>query len=860
MNMAVAPPRGPVTFLFTDIEGSTRLLDELGDSRYAELLADHHRLLREAVAEAGGYEVDTQGDAVFVAFAAPGDAVRAAARAQRALAEHGWPGGRAVRVRMGILTGRGTWVGDRYVGFDVHRGARVAAAAHGGQVLVCDVTRTVLDAAPQAGVATRDLGYRRLKDIASPERLHQLVLAGLPGEFPPIRTLDPPTNLPQPSATLVGRSRELAELAALVSESRLVTLTGPGGVGKTRLAVEVARAALQRFRDGAFFVSLAPVAAPELVAATIARALELQAGRDDETLPGRLAATDALLLLDNFEHVLPSASLVAELVTETAGVRVLATSRSPLGVYGEREYELEPLSLPDDAAPPLEAVTASEAATLFAARASAVTPSFAVTAENAVAVAEIVRRLDGLPLAIELAAAGMKVLSPASLLQRLGHQLDAVARPLHGLPERHRTLDAAIRWSHDLLDEGPRRAFARFAAFTSGAELEEAEAVCAPDGDGVALLTALVESSLVKRTERAGELRLLMLRTIRDFALERLAESGEQADAFARHARAFLALARRAEPHLTGAQARPWLDRLDAEHHNLAAAVRRSVEASDAATALALVASLWRYWQRRGHLVEGRELALLALGLEAGAPAPAELSRALEAAGGLAYWQGDFEAARAHYERALELERAHGEDAAVANALWNLSFTHSVTGADPETARRLVEESLALYRRAGDREGTAKALFALGNVWYFQGRLDPAREAYAESLALERGLAYGFSLGWALYMLALAEQGLGGGAEAARLYTEAFEVFSGAGDVSAGIMCLNALADVASADGDLMRAARLAGAAAALEAKTGAALASFAVRQEHREGLPELRELAPEAWAEGEALGLEGAI
>jgi predicted ATPase/class 3 adenylate cyclase len=859
MSTAVAPPRGPVTFLFTDIEGSTRLLDELGESPYAELLADHHRLLREAVAEAGGYEVDTQGDALFVAFAAPGDAVSAAARAQRSLAAHGWPDGREVRVRMGILTGRGTWVGDRYVGLDVHRGARVAAAAHGGQVLVCDATRAVLDAAPQAGVATRDLGYRRLKDIASPERLHQLVLPGLPAEFPPIRTLDPPTNLPQPSATLVGRSRELAELAALVSESRLVTLTGPGGVGKTRLAVEVARAALHRFRDGAFFVSLAPLARPELVASTIVRALELQAG-DGETVASRLAATDALLLLDNFEHVLPSASLVAELVTETAGIRVLATSRSPLRVYGEREYELEPLSLPDDAAPAPDAVMASEAATLFAERARAVTPSFAVTAENADAVAEIVRRLDGLPLAIELAAAGMRVLSPAALLQRLGHRLDAVARPLHGLPARHRTLDAAIRWSHDLLDEEPRRAFARFAAFAGGAELEEAEAVCAPDGDGVALLAALVESSLVKRTERAGEPRLLMLRTIREFALERLAESGEQADTFARHARAFLALARRAEPHLTGAQARPWLDRLDADHHNLAAAVRRSVEAGDGATALALVASLWRYWQRRGHLAEGRELAVLALSLEAGAPAPAELSRALEAAGGLAYWQGDFEAARAHYERALELERAHGEDAAVANALWNLSFTYSVTGADPETARRLVEESLALYRRAGDREGTARALFALGNVWYFQGRLEPARKAYAESLALERELTDGFSLGWALYMLALAEQGLGDGAEAARLYREAFEVFSGAGDVSAGIMCLNALADVAWADNDLMRAARMAGAAAALEAKTGAALASFAVRQEHREGLPELRKIAPEAWAEGEALGLEGAI
>jgi predicted ATPase/class 3 adenylate cyclase len=863
MNARAAPPLGQVTFLFTDMEGSTRLLQELGESEYATLLGDHHRLLRQAVREEGGYEVDTQGDALFVAFRSARDAVRAAARAQRALARHPWPGEHEVRVRMGILTGRGTWVGDRYVGLDVHRGARVAAAGHGGQVLVCDVTHDLLHADSQPGVETLDLGYHRLKDIASPERLHQLVLDGLPADFPPLRTLDPPANLPARATALVGRASELSELAALISESRLVTLTGPGGIGKTRLAVEVAATMLHGFRDGVFFVSLAAIDNPDLVPSAVARSVGLQAGEGggkSESLADRLAAADLLLVLDNFEHVLPAASFVSWLVTTTSRVRILATSRSSLHVYGEREYELQPLSLPDEGSATVEELGASEAVTLFQQRARAGAPSFAVTAKNARAVAEIVRRVDGLPLAIELAAAGVKLLSPSALLDRLGARLDAQVGPVHGRPSRHQTLDAAIRWSYDLLDDDAKRAFARFAAFAGGAELAEVEIVCAPDGDAVALLAALVESSLVKRAERGGEPRFLMLRTIRDFALERLAERSEQSDVFERHGRAFLSLAEGASPHLTGAQARPWLDRLDAEHDNLAAAIRRSVEAGDAASSLGFVAALWRYWQRRGYLAEGRELAELVLGLDGIKRHPHELARALEATAGLAYWQGDFDAARARYEQALELQRRYGDDAGIANALWNLSFTYSVTQADPETAGRLVEESLALYRRTGDREGTAKSLFALGNVWYFQDRFESAREAYAESLELERGLGDEFSLGWALYMLALVEQGLGRGAEAARLYREAFEVFSSAGDVSAEIMCLNALADAALLDDDVVRAARLAGAAAALEVKSGAALASFAVRQEHRDGVAELRELAPEAWAEGEALGLEEAI
>jgi predicted ATPase/class 3 adenylate cyclase len=858
-----APPQGRVTFLFTDIEGSTNLLERLGESAFGSLLAEHHRLLRQTIQTGSGYEVDTQGDAFFIAFATPEDAVRASAVAQRALADSVWPEDASVRVRMGVLTGRGNWVGERYVGMDVHRAARIAAAAHGGQVVVCDVTRDAVEGALPAGVELRELGHHRLKDLGSPERLHQLVIDGLPADFPPIRTLEPANNLPAPVTSFVGREEELAELAKLLSESRLITLTGPGGTGKTRLGLQLAAGVVRDFRDGVYFVPLAPLDDSKLVTHRIARALSLREGdarEPAERLADYLADKHLLLLLDNFEHVADAAPLVSDLLASAPKLSIVVTSRAPLHVYGEWEYPIEPLPLPALGETSGEALARSDAVTLFVERVRAVVPSFALAAEQASAVAEIVTRLDGLPLAIELAAARAKLLPPKTLLARLSSRLEALQGSLRDVPARHRTLRAAIDWSYDLLDLNVQRSFIRFGVFAGGAELAEAELVCASDEDIIERLAALIDGSLLKRTERNGEPRFFMLQTIREFALEHLRESGEERDALERHARAFLALAERAEPHLTGADPKLWLDRLDAEHENLTAALNHAAETGDLTTSLRFVAALWRYWQMRGHLSEGREHAARALTLSGAEERPRELARALEAAGGICYWQGDFEAARGFYERALAEQRVHGNAADVANALYNLSFTYSVTGADPVAARHYVKESLALYRRGGDRAGTAKALFALGNVRYFEGELESARVAYAESLALTRQLDDAFALGWSLYMLALAEQGLGRSAEAAGLYREAFEVFSDTGDVSGSVMCLNALADVASSEGDVAKAARLGGAAAALEAKTGAGIASFAVRQEHRDSVLRLREVAPEPWAEGEHLGLEDAI
>jgi predicted ATPase/class 3 adenylate cyclase len=862
MTAVSAPPLGTVTFLFTDIEGSTRLLERLGQAGYATLLVEHHRLLREAFDLHRGYEVAALGDGFFAAFASPADAAAAAVDAQRALAGCEWPEEAGVRVRMGALTGRGNWVGGSYVGIDVHRAARIAAAGHGGQVLVCDVTREAIEAASPAAVALRDLGHHHLKDLARPEHLHQLVVDGLPADFPPIRTLEPPNNLPASLTSFVGRADELSELAGLLSECRLVTLTGPGGTGKTRLGLQLASTVVRDFRDGAYFVPLAAVDDPALVAHGIARVLPLQQGdarEPAERLAGYLADRHLLLLLDNFEQITDAAPLVSELLAKAPPLRVVVTSRAPLHVYGEHEYPIEPLPLPlpADRQAGVEALMRSGAVSLFVERARAVVPSFALGADDAATVAEIVTRLDGLPLAIELAAARTKLVSPKALLTRLASRLDALQGGVRGVPARHQTLRAAIEWSYDLLDSDSQRFFMRLGVFAGGAELEQVEVVCAPEGDVVEWVATLVDESLLKR---AGDSRFIMLQTIRAFALERLRASGEEDEVLARHALAFLSLAERSEPHLTQAGSRPWLDRLDAEHENLGAALLHASDAGDAGTALRLVAALWRYWQMRGHLSEGREHATRALTIPGAEDNPREVARALEAAGGICYWQGDVETAGDYWGQALAEQRLHGDAADVANALYNLSFASSVTRADPQAARRYVEESLALYRDAGDRGGTAKALFALGNVWYFDGQFEPARAAYAESLALTRVLDDAFALGWSLYMLALAVQGLGRSSEAAGLYREAFEVFSAGGDHSGSLMCLNALADVASTEGDVARAARLAGAAAALEARSGAGMASFAVRQEDRDAILSLRELAPESWAEGEQLGLDDAI
>ena len=547
-------PRGTVTFLFTDVEGSTRLLHDLGAERYAQALAGHRRLLRAAVGRHGGVEVDTQGDAFFVAFADAAAAAAAAQEAQDALAAG------PIRVRMGLHTGTPHLGEGGYVGEDVHKGARIAAAGHGGQVLLSRETRDLLAAEPT------DLGEHRLKDFDAAVAIFQLGS----GRFPPLKTVSN-TNLPRPASSFVGREREVDDVvSALRDGARLLTLTGPGGTGKTRLALEAAAELVPDFKSGVFWVGLATIADPSLVSETIVQTLGAE-----EDLAEHIGDRELLLLLDNLEQVVAAAPELAMLVEQCPRLRLLVTSRELLRVRGEVEYPVQPLADPD-------------AVDLFCARART---------EPDETVHRLCRALDNLPLALELAAARASVLSPKQILERLSQRLDVLKGGRDADP-RQQTLRATIAWSHDLLSYDERRLFARLAVFPGGSTLEAAEQVCGADFD---LLQSLVEKSLVRRT---GE-RFWMLETIRDYAGERFAESRDADDLRRRHALYFLELAERAYPQLRG-NPKEWLDRLEREHDNLRAALDRLADSGETQLALTLAGALFRFWYMHGHLAEGR--------------------------------------------------------------------------------------------------------------------------------------------------------------------------------------------------------------------------------------------------------------
>jgi predicted ATPase len=645
-------PRGTVTFLFTDIEGSTRLLQELGDG-YADALAQHRRLLRAVFERHGGVEVDTQGDSFFVAFASARDAVVAAAEGQAAL-----EGGR-VRVRMGLHTGEARVSEGGYVGMDVHRAARIAAAAHGGQIVISQSTRDLLDSETEL----RELGDHRLKDLAQPQRLYQFGT----DEFPPLKSLNQ-TNLPLQPTQLIGRERELRELLALLGESRLVTLTGAGGSGKTRLALQVAAELVEEFVDGVWFVSLAALRDAELVESTVARVFGLT---EPQTLAGHLAGLHALVLLDNFEQLVDAAPRLAQLLARTAEVKLLVTSREPLHVAAEREYLVPPLAK-------------DEAVALFVERVRAMKPAF----EADKYVAEICRRLDNLPLALELAAARSKVLTPEQMLLRLEQRLPLLTAGARDAPERQRTLRATIDWSYDLLTDEERLLFRRLAVFAGSFDLEAAEAVCAADVD---TLGSLLDKSLLRQT---ADGRFFMLQTIREYAAERLAEDADRDALRRRHAEHVLWVAEAAKAaHHEG------YDLLSAEHDNARAALDFLHEAGDAELALRLVIAFGVYWLVRGHVREGRRRTDEALALPGPAPAALRLD-ALSRASDLARVAGDTDAAAAHASSAVELARELHDTPALAVALTALADA-IVNGGDYGRAMAVYEEALAVARDAG---------------------------------------------------------------------------------------------------------------------------------------------------------------
>ncbi len=742
-------PTGTITLLFTDIEGSTQLLHQLGES-YGELLTACRALLRGAFQGQHGHEVDTQGDAIFAVFARASDALAAAVAAQRALAASSWPQGVAVRVRMGLHTGEPSRVDEGYVGLDVHLAARIMSAAHGGQILLSQATCDLVAREEEVeGVSLRDLGEYHLKDFEQAIRLYQAVIAGLPADFPPLRTQGGRAEtLPVPPTALIGREDEVAQLGKLLrrKDARLVTLTGPGGTGKSRLAIQVAAGLREVFTGGVFFVSLASLTEPTLVLPTIAQALGVRDGAEQalaERVVKTLQQRPVLLVLDNFEQVVGAAGQVANLLASCPLLKVLVTSREVLHVRAEHEFAVPPLALPDPAhLPSLAALARFPAVALFVQRVQAVKPEFRLTTANAREVAEICVRLDGLPLAIELAAARMKLLSPQALLARMGHLLTLLAGEARDVPTRQQTLRNTISWSYDLLNTQEQRLFRWLSVFVGGCTLPAAEVVCAETGDVMDGIASLIDKSLLRSIGQTGEdseePRLLMLETIREYGQELLASSGEAAAARQAHAEYFLQVAEEAVPALDGPLLASWLDRLEGEHDNLRAALHWLLEAGKTDMALRLGSALERFWVVRGYRNEGLTFLERALVGRAEA-APAVRAKALLVAARLSFMQSDYERGKALAQEGLALFRELGDKPGIALALNRLGIA-AWRKADFPTARVLMEEDLALYRELGIPDRIAWSLFALGLLNIEQGEYKQATASFEESLALFRKL------------------------------------------------------------------------------------------------------------------------
>ena len=818
-------PSGTVTFLFTDIEGSTRLLQALGDA-YAKVRSDHAVIIRGAIAAGGGVEVDTAGDSFFAAFPTPQGAVKAAVMAQRGLQSHEWPGGALVRVRMGVHTGEGVASGSHYVGMDVHRAARIGDAAHGGQVIVSAATRGLVEHSLPAETTLRDLGEHRLKDIPHLEHLFDLVVAGLPADYPPPRTLDArPNNLPAQLTSFIGREEQIAEIRQLFDRTRLLTLTGPGGAGKTRLALHIAAETLTEYRDGSFFVDLASVTDPVLVPAVIARALgvpEAPGVSIVESLQTHLRERELLLLVDNFEQVAIGAPVLEQLLTAAPKVKALVTSRVVLSLKGEHVYAVPPLKPPRHGQIDLADVERFDAVRLFTERAQAAQPRFRLTTQNAQAVAEITARLDGLPLAIELAAARTKVLSPEQLLARLQPSLTLLTSAARTVPERQRTLRGAISWSYDLLTEAERRLFTLLSVFRGGWTLAAAESIARPEElglDTLGGLSSLVDKSLIRADDPNGQPRFSMLDTIREFAEEQLS-SGELEAVRQRHGYYFLEFAGAAEAHLTGADQGEWLAALEREHANLREALRWAVDTDQAQLAQKAAGALWRFWHQHGHLAEGRRWLDEILAMPSGRQPTAARGKALTGAGGIAWWQIDHSAARAFYDEALAVERQVGEPARIAEALYNDAFAVGAAG-DLQAANRLLEESLDLYRQVDDEQGMARALVMLVLPDAQAGKWDLVISRIEEAVSIWRHLGERLQLAFDLIWLAFAYGRAARWQSAHQAAVEALSIFREVDNATGIALAFRDLAFLAIWEGRPHDALRFAGAAASLSEKIG---------------------------------------
>jgi predicted ATPase/class 3 adenylate cyclase len=736
-------PSGTVTFVFTDIEGSTRLLARLRD-RYGEVLAEHQHALRGAFTAHGGREVHTEGDAFFVAFARATDAVAAAVAGQRALAAESWPDGVDVRVRMGVHTGEAAMWMDDYVGLDVHRAARICSAGHGGQVLVSSPTRELIEDELPNDVALRDLGEHWLKDLDRPEHLFQVVAGDLPRDFPPLASMSPGrggvSRLPASPSPTIGRDGDVRAIAQRlgVGGVRLFTLTGPGGVGKTRLGLEAARAVRADFADGAHFVSLAALQKPEDVPAAIVKALAivvLSGESADEAAERFLAAKHLLLVVDNFEHVLAAAPFIARLLAACPALTVVATSREPLRLHAEEHYPVSPLTLPEPATPEdVDMLASVDSVVLFCGRARVHDPSFDLDGATATPVAEICRRVDGLPLAIELAAARCGMLAPGEIAERLREALGALGTGPRDAPVRQHTLRATIDWSFELLNRAERDAFTAFAVFAGGATAQAAEMVT---GAGLDTLERLVAKNLIVRHKHPhARTRLGMLETIRAYAAERLTAAADKEAVRDGHYRYFLAVAQRhaTEQALSGADRNEHLAELDAENDNVHTALEWAVGQHSAQQALAMAGAISQYWRIRNRHADAVSWVDRALDIP-GADAHPALCVQLLTIKAMALWSlGRVAEQPAVWAEAEAIARALGDPAVLSRTLQPRAVGETLAGRE-DAAEALAEEALRCATTAGDEWTIALAAsgkaMAASNIDELRQRVDRASSLLA---------------------------------------------------------------------------------------------------------------------------------
>jgi predicted ATPase/class 3 adenylate cyclase len=805
---------GTVTFVFSDLEGSTSLLATLRQS-YAGVLEDYYRLVGTPFGEKGGTEIDRAGDGLFYSFPSARAAVAAAIEAQRALAGHEWPSGLSVRARMGIHTGEPALSKIGFSGMDVHRAARIAAAGHGGQVLASQTTRELVADELGSDVSLVDLGEHWLKDLTHPEHLFQLSAKGLPAAFPPLRSLVTlPNNLPRHLSSFIGRRRDLDEARELLAEAPLLTLTGSGGVGKTRLAVQLAAELLDTFEDGAWMVELETLSEEQLLAQTVAAALGISEASDgdfQQTLLHHLRSRQALLILDNCEHIIDACARLANILLRNCpGLRVLATSREALGVPGEKLYPVKSLSMPSvDRLPPTDALTGFEAIQLFVERALAADPQFELTDARARAVVEICHRLDGIPLAIELAAARARALTVEQIAARLDDRFRLLTGGSRTVLPRHQTLRAAMEWSFELLPEPERAVLWRLAVFAGPFTLEAAESVCAGPGvdsaDVVEHITRLVEKSLVNRHGPGFRL----LETVREYARDHLLAARESEATYARHRDWYAGFVNRGAPaFFRGPESNEWLENFEREHDNLRTALQWSLdEGTSGARALELAAGLWRFWEIRGYLVEGRQWLQRVLERTRG-QLSATRADVLTGAGIIAAAQGDHAASVQFHQESLAAQEELGNQQAVTYAMNNLANATLLHG-DHARARELYEVALGRARASDDRRGLPFSLMHVADVADQQGDYAGARDRYEEAVSIARAEGDAWALAYALGNFGQTAARHDDPATAREMYEEALRTYVQVGDRRGEARLLSRMADLAVTEGNPGRARSL---------------------------------------------------